>query len=93
VKQSEIDNKLTQGGARDLLAEEVEMVDGVPDQYLAASKKPLPPDQAEAFKSAVTTIHEQMARISIVPTWARCYDLGAGRLPGFLRELAERGAS
>jgi hypothetical protein len=31
-----------------------------------------------------------MARIAIVPGWVRFYDLGAGRVPKFLKELAER---
>jgi hypothetical protein len=29
-----------------------------------------------------------MARITIEPRWARYYDFGAGRVPGFLRKLA-----
>jgi hypothetical protein len=28
-----------------------------------------------------------MARISIVPDWARWFDFNAGRLPAFLRKL------
>jgi hypothetical protein len=28
-----------------------------------------------------------MVRISIEPGWARFYDFGAGRLPGFLTKL------
>ena len=31
-----------------------------------------------------------MARIAITPSWVRFYDFGAGRMPKFLQELAER---
>ena len=34
-------------------------------------------------------LYKQMARITIEPQWARYYDFGAGRVPGFLRKLAE----
>jgi hypothetical protein len=35
-------------------------------------------------------MYEQMARIAIAPQWVRYYDFGAGRMPRFLQELAER---
>jgi hypothetical protein len=38
-------------------------------------------------------MYERMARIAITPTWARFYDFGAGRVPRFLQELAERSRS
>ena len=91
-----IDEGGTPADARSLLIRgraEVEIVDGIPAEYLAGSRKTLPPDQVEVFESAVTKMYAQMARISIVPTWARFYDFGAGRLPGFLLELAERSGS
>jgi hypothetical protein len=33
------------------------------------------------------------ARIAITPHWVRYYDFGAGRLPRFLQDLAERNRS
>ncbi len=33
-------------------------------------------------------MYDQMARISIEPVWARCFDFGAGRMPSFLMKLA-----
>jgi hypothetical protein len=76
----------------------VEIVDGVPDEYLAGSRKSLEAEQAETFERAVRSMYDQMARISIEPHWARFYDFGAGRLPSFLSKLASeadarRGAS
>jgi hypothetical protein len=68
----------------------VEIVDGIPDEYLAGSRKALDAEQAEAFAHQVRALYPQMARISIEPRWARFYDFGAGRMPSFLVELASR---
>jgi Pyridoxamine 5'-phosphate oxidase len=65
----------------------VDIVDGVPDEYLAASMKVLGADRATEFERQVRSIYDRMARISIEPTWARFFDFGAGRLPSFLRKL------
>ena len=66
----------------------VDFVDGVPDEYLAGSRKSLRAEQAETFERQVRSLYEQMARISIEPRWARFYDFGAGRIPSFLSKLA-----
>ena len=34
-------------------------------------------------------MYKQMARITIQPQWARYYDFGAGRVPGFLLKLIQ----
>lgn len=66
---------------------EVEVVDGVPDEYLAASTKTSDDEQAAAFEQEVRALYDRMARITVVPTWARYFDFGAGRLPAVLRDL------
>jgi uncharacterized protein YndB with AHSA1/START domain len=66
----------------------IEVVDGVPEEYLAASARGIPAGQLAAFEAAVRSMYQQMARITIEPRWARYYDFGAGRIPRFLRELA-----
>ena len=66
----------------------VEIVDGVPDEYLAGSRKSLNAEEAETFEHQVSSLYDQMARISIAPRWARFYDFGAGRIPSFLSKLA-----
>jgi nitroimidazol reductase NimA-like FMN-containing flavoprotein (pyridoxamine 5'-phosphate oxidase superfamily) len=68
----------------------VEIVQGVPAEYLAAANKSLDEKQAAEFETEVTKMYDQMARISIVPAWARFYDFGAGRLPSFLQELVDQ---
>ena len=67
----------------------IEIVDGVPDEYLAASAKKMDGEQARQFEAAVRSMYKQMARITIEPRWARYYDFGAGRLPGFLLKLVQ----
>jgi hypothetical protein len=66
----------------------LDIVDGVPDEYLAASTKVLGADQITEFERQVRSMYDQMARISIEPVWARFFDFGAGRLPRFLQTLA-----
>jgi hypothetical protein len=67
----------------------IEIVDGVPDEYLAASFKGMDAGQARQFEPQVRKMYQQMARISIAPQWARYYDFGTGRIPGFLQKLAD----
>ena len=66
----------------------VDIVDGVPDEYLAASAKVLAADQLAEFEGQVRAMYDQMARISVEPVWARFFDFGAGRMPAFLTKLA-----
>jgi uncharacterized protein YndB with AHSA1/START domain len=67
----------------------IEIIDGVPDEYLAASGKNMDAEQARQFEAAVRSTYKQMARITIQPRWARYYDFGTGRLPGFLLKLIQ----
>jgi uncharacterized protein YndB with AHSA1/START domain len=65
----------------------IEIVDGVPDEYLAASKESMSATKREEWEKQVRSVYRQMARISIEPHWARYYDSTTGPLPEFLREL------
>jgi nitroimidazol reductase NimA-like FMN-containing flavoprotein (pyridoxamine 5'-phosphate oxidase superfamily) len=87
-----IDTGSTPSEARSLLIRgraAVEIVEGIPPEYLAAARKSLSEEQASGFETEVAKLYDQMARISIVPAWARFYDFGVGRLPSFLLELIE----
>ena len=66
----------------------VEIVDGVVEEYLAAARKTMDAEAAAAFEEDVRGFYDQMARIAITPGWVRYYDFGAGRMPKFLQELA-----
>ncbi len=65
----------------------IDIVDGVPEEYLAAVAKGIPAEQNGQFEAQVRSLYKQMARISIEPTWARYYDFTAGRVPAFLQKL------
>jgi nitroimidazol reductase NimA-like FMN-containing flavoprotein (pyridoxamine 5'-phosphate oxidase superfamily) len=71
----------------------VEIVDGVVKEYLAAARKSMDAEAAAEFEQQVRGMYPQMARIAIRPHWVRYYDFGAGRMPRFLQELAERSQS
>jgi Pyridoxamine 5'-phosphate oxidase len=68
----------------------VEIVDGIPDEYIQAAAKSLGEDGVGDFEHAVREMYEQMARIMIDPQWARMYDFGAGRLPPSLTALVHQ---
>jgi hypothetical protein len=59
-------------------------------EYLQAAAKSMSGDDLAGFERNVRAMYPAMARISVVPSWARSYDFNAGRLPGFLKTLAER---
>lgn len=81
------------GGARSLSIRgqaDVQIVDGVVPEYLAAARRSMDADAAAVFEQNVRRMYGQMARIAVTPTWVRFYDFGAGRMPRFLEELAEQ---
>ena len=53
----------------------IDIVDGVPPEYLAASRKGVGPDQWDAFEAQVHALYKQMARIKITPLWAKLLTL------------------
>jgi nitroimidazol reductase NimA-like FMN-containing flavoprotein (pyridoxamine 5'-phosphate oxidase superfamily) len=66
----------------------VEIVDGVAEEYLEASRKAMSGDHLAQFERQVRSLYDRMARISVEPVWARYFDFGAGRMPAFLAKLA-----
>jgi hypothetical protein len=52
----------------------VTVVDGVPDDYLAASAKLVPAEAFAGWEAGVRALYAQMARIAIVPEWAKLLD-------------------
>jgi hypothetical protein len=71
----------------------VAIIDGVVPEYLAAARQTMDAKAAAEFEQNVRGMYDQMARIAITPHWVRYYDFGAGRMPRFLQELAERNRS
>ena len=64
----------------------IEVIDGVPPEYLEGAKKLVGAQQWQAFEAQVRTMYKQMARIAIVPEWAKLLDFET-RLPSFLEAL------
>ena len=52
----------------------VEIVDGIPAEYLEASKKYIPAEMWQTFEVQVHGLYKQMARITITPDWAKLLD-------------------
>jgi len=68
----------------------VGIVDGVPEEYLAAAAKIMDAEAAVQFEQNCRAMYDQIARIAITPHWVRYFDFGAGRLPRFLQDLVDR---
>lgn len=52
----------------------VEVVDGVPAEYIAASHKLVPDSEFAGWEAGVRALYEQMAVITITPHWAKLLD-------------------
>ena len=57
----------------------IEIVDGVPGEYLAGAGKFLDDQAKAAFEENCRKLYDQMARIAITPRWARYYHYSGGR--------------
>jgi nitroimidazol reductase NimA-like FMN-containing flavoprotein (pyridoxamine 5'-phosphate oxidase superfamily) len=69
---------------------EIDVVDGPAPEYLEAAAKSMEGEALATFEAGVRETYDRMARISIVPDWARYFDFGEGRFPDFLRELTSK---
>lgn len=63
----------------------IEVVDGVPWEYLEASRKFIAPEQMQDFEMGVRATYKQMARITVTPEWAQIYDF-VTRAPRSIRD-------
>lgn len=59
---------LIRGAAR------VELVDGVPDAYVEASRKVVPAEHFEGWEHGIRALYDQMVLITIEPDWAKLLD-------------------
>jgi len=53
---------------------EVEIVPGIPEEYLAASRRGIPAERFDDFEAQVRGLYDEMARIVVTPTWVRLND-------------------
>jgi nitroimidazol reductase NimA-like FMN-containing flavoprotein (pyridoxamine 5'-phosphate oxidase superfamily) len=52
----------------------VEHVDGVPEEYIEASRKVTPAEVFEDWEAGVRGLYDEMVRITIEPRWAKLLD-------------------
>ena len=64
----------------------IEIVDGVPDDYLLAASKTMEAEQLAQFETQVRGLYKQMAKISIEPTWVKVLDFET-RIPTPIEQL------
>jgi hypothetical protein len=55
-------------------AASIELVDGVPVEYVEASRKLVPAEQFDDWEAGVRSLYDQMVRIAIEPDWAKLLD-------------------
>ena len=71
----------------------LDTVDGVPPEYLEASRKSVSDAGMPAFEAQVRAMYQQMVRISIEPRWAKLMDFET-RMPTAIEKLIkQRGTS
>jgi hypothetical protein len=66
----------------------VTIVEGVAPEYLAANLRRMPREAWADFERESAELYDQMALISIRPTWAKVFDFKT-RLPGAVVELLQ----
>ena len=69
-------------------AASLELVDGVPDGYVEASRKAIPAEQMEGWETGVRALYEQMVIITITPDWAKLLDFET-TLPKAVEDLVK----
>jgi len=67
----------------------LETVEGVPPEYLEASRKQIAEAAMPAFEAQVRGLYQHMVRISIEPEWAKVLDFET-RLPTPVENLVKR---
>lgn len=67
----------------------IEIVQGVPEEYLEASHLGVSDEHWAAFEADVRTLYDEMARISIEVVWAKIIDFQL-RMPDSIDELVQR---
>lgn len=67
----------------------IEIVDGVPEEYIRASGKLVDESGMAAFEAQVRAMYERMARIVLRPSWVKILDFET-RAPDFVLQLAAK---
>ena len=69
---------------------ELDVVDGIPDEYLEASGTyEMTPEQRVEWEADIRSLYDGMVRIVVTPTWAKLIDFET-TLPSAVEELARQ---
>jgi hypothetical protein len=69
---------------------ELDVVDGIPDEYLQASGTyKMTPEQRVEWEAGVRSLYDGMVRIVVTPTWAKLIDFETN-LPSAVEELIQQ---
>jgi hypothetical protein len=79
------------GTVSDLTRADLQVVDGVPDVYIAASHKVTRESEWEVWEGGVRGLYKQMVIITITPTWGKLLDFET-TLPTAVEELSPKPA-
>lgn len=69
----------------------LQMVDGVPDEFVEASRRFVGEEGMPAWEAGTRALYKQMAIIRVTPTWAKIFDFET-RLPAPIEELIQQNA-
>jgi hypothetical protein len=69
-------------------AASLELVDGVPDGYVEATRKLLEGDQMQEWEAGVRALYKQMVIITVTPDWAKLLDFET-TLPKAVEDLVK----
>jgi hypothetical protein len=69
----------------------VEVVDGVPDEFVEASRRFVGEKGMPEWEAGVRALYKQMAIIRVTPTWAKIFDFET-RMPSPAEELIKGNA-
>jgi hypothetical protein len=69
----------------------VEVVDGVPDEFVEASRRFVGEKGMPEWEAGVRALYKQMAIIRVTPTWAKIFDFET-RMPSPVEELIKGNA-
>lgn len=64
----------------------INVVDGVPSDYVEASRRLVGEENMPEWEAGVRSLYKQMARIAIVPDWAKIMDFET-RLPSIVEQF------
>lgn len=67
----------------------IEVVQGVPEEYIAAAAKRIAGETLSGFEAEVRSLYAEMARVKVRPQWAKLLDFDGGPLPAFLQRLID----